>query len=206
MYTQVYTDTRTHRCTQIHTDVYTHRCTHTQRYTYAQRSERYMHTQMYTHRYTYRCTYREIHAHRCTHTEIHTHRCVHTYTYAQGSEIHTHRCTHIDRHTDYTQRYTHTQMYTQRYTQRRAHTDESGQCLSLPRPHPLRLSCHCLLCVFPSSGSFLVVCVSPRCRSTRWGLVAHAVTVFLARARPACRSVRPAEGQALFFPRVRTGA
>lgn len=180
----MYTHTEIHVCTEIreihaHTDVYTQ-----------------IHIQMYIQRDT--CT--QMYTHRDTH------RCVHTYTYAQGSEIHTHRCTHIDRHTDYTQRYTHTQMYTQRYTQRRAHTDESGQCLSLPRTHPLRLSCHCLLCVFPSSGSFLAVCVSPRCRSTRWGLVARAVTVFLARARPACRSVRPAEGQALFFPRVRTGA
>ena len=168
-------------------DTCTHRCTHIDTHTDVH-TERYMHTQMYTHR------------------EIHTHRFVHTYTCAQGSEIHTHRCTHIDTHTDYTQRYTHTQMYTHRYTHRRAHTDESGPCLSLPHPHPLRLSRHCLSCICPSSGSFLAMCVSPRRRSTRWGLVACAVTVSLARARPACRSVRPAEGQALFFPRVRTGA
>ena len=149
---------------------------------------------------------RDTCTHRCTHTERYTHTDLYTHTHVHRDQRYTHRCTHIDTHTDYTQRYTHTQMYTHRYTHRRAHTDESGPCLSLLHPHPLRLSRHCLSCICPSSGSFLAMCVSPRRRSTRWGLVACAVTVSLARARPACRSVRPAEGQALFFPRVRTGA
>ena len=170
-----------------HTDVRTHR------YTYAQKSERYMHTQMHTHRYTYRCTHREIHTqiytdvythiHVCTgirdtHTDVHTERYMHTHryrcvhTHMHRDQSYTHRCTHIDTHTDvHTERDTHTQMCTHRSMHRRAHTDESGLCRSLPRPHPLRLSHHCLSRVCPSSGSFLAVCVSPRRRCTGWGLL-----------------------------------
>lgn len=67
-----------------------------------------------------------------THTDTHMHRdqrYMHT-------EIHAHTDVYINTYRLHTERYTHTQMYTHRYTHRRAHTDESGPCLSLPRPPP----------------------------------------------------------------------